>query len=274
MRISIVLPAYNESAGLARCLDSIARQTVAPYEVIVVDNNSTDDTVLIAKRYNFVTVLSEKEQGITPATQAGFAAARGDIIARFNADVALEDTWVEKTIQFFGRNPTLDGMTGVARTPIFPHAPGYSTMWATLYSLGVEVYLGAAPVWGGNYALRSHVAKNLIKKLAHGPYHDDIDLGLWLAHEGSTIRRVGEPVVTTDEVSYGYFFKMLQYFQRTIRTKRLHIEQAHYPLPPRTRLTLLDRAWRLAICAVPLALYMVISLVTIPIYIMKAKLVQ
>ena len=274
MRISIVLPAYNESAGLGRCLDSIARQTVAPYEVIVVDNNSTDDTAAIAASYAFVTLIPEKEQGITPATKTGFMAASGDVVARFNADVELSETWVEQTTLFFETNSGVTGMTGLAATPVLPHVRGYSRVWTWLYSLGVEVFLGATALWGGNYALRAVEAKELVQKLAVGKYHDDIDLGLWLAHKGYVVRRVHTPTVQTDEVSYGYFLKMLSYFRRTIRTKQLHMRLAHYPLPNNTGLNHMQRAWRLIICAIPLTLYMVISLVTIPIYVMKAKLVQ
>jgi len=55
--ISIIIPAYNEERYLGRCLDAIAAQSVRPYEVIVVDNNSSDDTAKVAQRYPFVTLL-------------------------------------------------------------------------------------------------------------------------------------------------------------------------------------------------------------------------
>ncbi|MEC8832244.1 MAG: glycosyltransferase family 2 protein, partial [Bacteroidota bacterium] len=51
MRISIVIPAHNEAAFLKDCLDSISVQTYLPNEVIVVDDNSSDDTYTIAQNY-------------------------------------------------------------------------------------------------------------------------------------------------------------------------------------------------------------------------------
>jgi len=51
MRISIVIPAHNEAIFLQDCLDSFAGQTYLPNEVIVVDDNSSDDTFKIAKEY-------------------------------------------------------------------------------------------------------------------------------------------------------------------------------------------------------------------------------
>ena len=53
LTLSIVIPVFNEQRYIKACLDSIAAQTVKPDEVIVVDNNSTDKTVQIAKKYKF-----------------------------------------------------------------------------------------------------------------------------------------------------------------------------------------------------------------------------
>src|SRR5688572_27451257 len=87
--VSIVIPAYNEEGQLALCLEAIARQTVKPVEVIVVDNNSTDGTVEVAGRYPFVTVLHEWRQGVVHARDCGFDAAKGDIIGRIDAETVM-----------------------------------------------------------------------------------------------------------------------------------------------------------------------------------------
>ena len=55
--LSIIIPVYNEESHLRQCLDAIAKQIEKPDEVIVVDNNSTDETVQIAKSFSFVKVL-------------------------------------------------------------------------------------------------------------------------------------------------------------------------------------------------------------------------
>src|SRR5687767_1835934 len=94
LRVSLVIPAYNEESHLRACLDAVAAQTVRPFEVIVVDNNSTDTTVAIARSYSFVAVMHESQQGIVYARNAGFNAARGDIIARIDADTHLSPNWI------------------------------------------------------------------------------------------------------------------------------------------------------------------------------------
>src|SRR5487761_1699776 len=93
MKISIVIPVYNEADNLSACLDAISNLEVMPYEVIVVDNNSTDNTVAIANLYDFVTVAHESRQGVVHARTKGFNLAKGDIIARIDADSVLPYDW-------------------------------------------------------------------------------------------------------------------------------------------------------------------------------------
>jgi glycosyltransferase involved in cell wall biosynthesis len=99
--ISIVIPAYNEGRYLAACLDAIAAQTEAPDQVIVVDNNSDDETARIARSYNFVTLLEVRRQGVVYARDAGFDANTCDIIGRIDADSRLPSGWVAQVRRFY-----------------------------------------------------------------------------------------------------------------------------------------------------------------------------
>ena len=112
LRVSLVIPVYNEESHLAACLDAIAAQTVQPFEVIVVDNNSTDQTVAIAQRYPFVRLLHEKRQGVVFARDRGFTAARGDVIGRTDGDSILAPDWVAEIHRIFA-NPTVDAASGI-----------------------------------------------------------------------------------------------------------------------------------------------------------------
>jgi glycosyltransferase involved in cell wall biosynthesis len=95
LKVSIVIPVYNEADYLDACLRSIAAQTVKPHEVIVVDNNSIDDSVLVARRYDFVRLVYEKKQGVTYARTRGYDIATGDIIGRIDAEAILRPNWVQ-----------------------------------------------------------------------------------------------------------------------------------------------------------------------------------
>lgn len=102
MKYSVVIATYNRGADLRATLRSLAAlQPDGPWEVIVVDNNSTDDTRPVVEeaartfpvecRYLF-----EKEQGRSPALNTGIRAARGDIVATTDDDVRVPPDWLNR----------------------------------------------------------------------------------------------------------------------------------------------------------------------------------
>jgi glycosyltransferase involved in cell wall biosynthesis len=105
MRLSFVVPAYNEEAYLPACLESICEQIrtlpAGTCEIIVVNNASTDRTREVALRYPGVTVVDEPRKGLTFARQAGFAASTGALIANVDADSRLTPGWVSKVLTTF-----------------------------------------------------------------------------------------------------------------------------------------------------------------------------
>lgn len=93
-RISVVIPSYNSARFLGAAIDSIAAQTRAASELIVVDDGSTDDTprMLASLAASITTVIRQANQGPAAARNAGIAAATGDLIALLDADdIALPD---------------------------------------------------------------------------------------------------------------------------------------------------------------------------------------
>jgi len=105
MKYSVVIATYNRAADLRGTLPSLAG--LAPdgdWEVIVVDNNSTDDTraVVEAAAATFpvpLTYLLEREQGRSPALNAGIRIARGDIIVTTDDDVRVEADWLNRAAE-------------------------------------------------------------------------------------------------------------------------------------------------------------------------------
>ncbi len=94
IRFSIVVPAYNEAGYLGCSLTSLQHQDFAgPYEIIVVDNNSTDDTAAVAASYG-VRVVHEPEQGVCAARQRGADVAIGEIIVSVDADTVYPPDWL------------------------------------------------------------------------------------------------------------------------------------------------------------------------------------
>src|SRR4051812_1211839 len=83
--ISVVIPVKDDAEMLERCLRGIQNQRRPADEIIVVDNASTDDTLAVARRFG-ARVVREDRPGITAAASAGYDIARGELIARCDAD--------------------------------------------------------------------------------------------------------------------------------------------------------------------------------------------
>ena len=115
MRLSFVVPAYNEEAYLPACLESILAQTRdlgEPVEIIVVNNASTDRTREVALGYPGVRVVDEPRKGLTFARQAGFAASTGELIANVDSDSRLTPGWVEQVLTTFATEPKMVALSG------------------------------------------------------------------------------------------------------------------------------------------------------------------
>lgn len=116
MKISVVIPAYNEELLLPKLLTSLQEQTFkGGFEVIVVDNNSTDDTAKIAKTFG-ARVIREAKQGYANACNTGFYAAKGEIIARCDADFIVPKNWLLDIYSALTKNKKLVAIGG----PTYP----------------------------------------------------------------------------------------------------------------------------------------------------------
>lgn len=101
--ISLVIPAYNEEKFIGKTLESVLRQDFKDFELIVVDNNSTDKTAEIAKKYGAKVVFATVHR-VGFVRQAGFDAAKGKIIATTDADTILPEKWLSRIASEFRKN--------------------------------------------------------------------------------------------------------------------------------------------------------------------------
>ena len=178
MNVSIVIPVYNEAACLDACLRAIAVQTVMPTEVIVVDNNSSDDTIAVARRFPFVTVLREKRQGVVHARNRGFNAARGDIIGRIDADTVIARDWVAQLQTIFA-DTRISAVSGAITYHDLPWQDQVGRL--ELYfrqriarGMGDNVFLQ-----GANMGLRRSAWRKTRSKVCdNGGLHEDFDLAI------------------------------------------------------------------------------------------------
>ncbi|MFC1948725.1 glycosyltransferase [Chloroflexota bacterium] len=157
--VSVIIPAYNEEDYLPLCLESISKQDYpGEYEVIVVDNASTDDTASIALKWGAGAVYESKRSPAC-ARQKGVEAATGDIVAFIDADTQAPAHWLSTIASRFLRKPELVSLSGpyayfdVNRfTSIVSYFAGFICI--CLDQLFRRVLGKGGALWGSNFAIR------------------------------------------------------------------------------------------------------------------------
>ena len=110
--VSLVIPAYNEEEYIRDCLKSAINQKEKFLEIIVVENNCTDNTAEIVKEFKEVTLVYESEKGVTRARQRGAKESKGDIIAFIDADNRIPEDWCKKVKEEFSSDEELACVSG------------------------------------------------------------------------------------------------------------------------------------------------------------------
>lgn len=187
--LTLVIPAYNEHQHLSRCLQSIAAQTVMPTAVLVIDNNSTDDTVAIAQRFPFVQVLAESHQGIVYARDRGFNAVHHGLIGRIDADTVLPTDWVERVRHYYAESQHQKrALTGSSYfyNIRFPNLCGdIESLFA--YSIN-RLLLGHYILYGSNMVLPVELWRAVRQRVCRRTdIHEDLDLAIHLHRAGYRI---------------------------------------------------------------------------------------
>lgn len=129
LKISLIVPTYNREKYLIKALSSFLNQSLSPdkYEILIVDNNSTDQTALsVRKIMESGTVpwkyLLEAKQGLHYARNRGILEAQGDIVVFGDDDIIASGTWLEAVMQEFERHPQT-GICGGKIKPLWQEKP-------------------------------------------------------------------------------------------------------------------------------------------------------
>jgi len=112
-RFSVIIPAYNSVATLARAIDSVLAQSRPAYEIIVVDDGSTDGTAAVAETFgDAVKLVRQANAGVAAARNAGARAASGDWLAFLDADDWYCPDRLKLHAEWIADDPSLDFLTG------------------------------------------------------------------------------------------------------------------------------------------------------------------
>jgi len=106
LNISVVIPSYNRKELLKRSIDSAINQTKKPFEIIVVDDGSTDGTeTMIKSDYDFVKFIKQKNKGVSAARNIGIKVSIGEWICFLDSDDEWKKDKLEKQINAMKSNP-------------------------------------------------------------------------------------------------------------------------------------------------------------------------
>ncbi len=196
--ISVVVPAYNEEDSIAECLSYLRAQNFnKPYEIIVVDGPSTDNTSKISKRMG-ARVFNVKQRGISLAWKIGSEKAKSPIVAFTEADTVVPKNWLSKIYQTFNENQAAVGIVGTY------NFKGKSKL---NYFVAPFMYLidNFHKIWKGHYAFRGTnfaVRKTYLKKCGGFDTdiktHGDVELSLRISKFGKIIYVPDLKVQTTN----------------------------------------------------------------------------
>ena len=161
-KITLAVPAYNEEKYIGTCLEhAIKNSDGGFFEILVIDNASTDKTAEVAGKFPGVRIVREEKKGLTRARQRAFEEMRGDILAFVDADTQMPNGWCKMVRNEFTKNPKLAALSGPY---VYYDIPKFRQFLVKFYwyFLGLPVYfILRYMVVGGNFAIRKSTLEKM-----------------------------------------------------------------------------------------------------------------
>lgn len=163
MKLSFVIPAYNEEKTIGKCIESIFREIDSlslrsEVEVLVVNNASTDKTAEVVKNFSDVNLVHEPQKGLSCARACGFENSSGDLVANIDADNCLPAGWLSLVLQEYKNNGNLVCLSGPLKYVGLTHLDRF--LVTIFYYVAYFFYLFnnflkiGSMVQGGNYVVK------------------------------------------------------------------------------------------------------------------------
>ncbi|MCJ1706785.1 glycosyltransferase family 2 protein [Microbacterium sp. VKM Ac-2923] len=194
--VSIVVPAFNEEAVIAQCLDAVIHQTVPAVEVLVVDNRSTDATRAVVEGFiarhpdaGIRLLRQDDRQGLVPTRNLGMDAAIGDVLGRIDADTALKPDWVAQVSRVFASGE-IDAASGPVEYYDLPLRAIGQQVDDAFRRLQVRLAGDFVFLFGSNMAVRADAWRDVREFLCDDEddvMHEDLDIAVHLALGGRRI---------------------------------------------------------------------------------------
>ena len=203
MKVSVVIPVHNGEKYLAQAIESVLSQTFRDFELLIVDDGSTDGSRAImdccARRDARIRILSQANRGVSAAGNLGFGEARGEWVARLDADDVFLPDKLQRQIAFTRQNPDVRivgtlgyfiNSTGRVIGLVSIDGPFTKTEFERMAGRGEPVFF-----------VHSSTLMHRQTALAVGGYREqfvqaeDVDLWLRMAEKGHLLLKMPEPLL-------------------------------------------------------------------------------
>jgi cellulose synthase/poly-beta-1,6-N-acetylglucosamine synthase-like glycosyltransferase/peptidoglycan/xylan/chitin deacetylase (PgdA/CDA1 family) len=189
MPVSVIVPAYNEAAGIARTVRALVDSEYPQVEMIVVDDGSTDETAHAVARLRLpgVRVVRQPNRGKPAAIQTGLAQARSDLIVLLDGDTVFEKDTIYRLVQPFA-DPSVGGVAGNAKVG---NRRGLLALWQHIeyvigFNLDRRLYdlLGCMPTVPGAVGAYRRQALEQVGPVSGATLAEDTDLTMTVVASG------------------------------------------------------------------------------------------
>ena len=186
MNVSLIICTYNGSKTIINCLNALlAQETDLEFEIIVIDNNSSDNTFSLLKQFSEgiekvkITLLFEENSGKVNALKKGVLSSTGDLVIICDDDNYLTNNFLEVAYEFFIKNPVCGAACGHNSAISDIPFPDWFNDYKILYGCG-SLLNGTGEVnnlWGAGMVIRGDLIRNLyasgLKHLLGTKYEND-----------------------------------------------------------------------------------------------------
>jgi cellulose synthase/poly-beta-1,6-N-acetylglucosamine synthase-like glycosyltransferase len=201
-KISIIVPAYNEAKTVRSCIQSLQNLNYPNYDIIVVDDGSTDKTFEEASHCNGVKVIRQKNQGKPAALNNGILESDGDIVLTVDADTTLDKEALRKIADRFAANEHLGAVAGNVKVKSEPTV--LNTVQSAEYVTGINLVrkgqsvLGCVMVVPGPVAALKKEAIERAGLFSDDTFAEDFDITLKILKSGYKIEYEEGSIAYTD----------------------------------------------------------------------------
>jgi glycosyltransferase involved in cell wall biosynthesis len=201
-KVSILMPVFNAEKTLDACLRSIFRQTLQDFELIAVNDNSTDRTVEILQSYDDprIRILDNSQKGIVSALNLGLEYCQSDLVARMDADDVMYTTRLEKQFDVMREDPAITLCASKARK--FPEdriKAGYveymrwQNACLTGQDINDQIYIESPFAHPSVMFRKGRVLE--LGAYRDGEFPEDYELWLRLFHAGEAMMKIDEVLI-------------------------------------------------------------------------------